>query len=262
MGRYLDLQLFAEKDPDMMDEELEDIADEYEGTEVDDEGTESTEEVEDDVSDSYRTQEEVDAAIERRLARERRKLAKALGVEKVEDASEYIMAGQAVSQAAGVKPGEVVSRLNQRQKGNQQNQTNTQSESALAKELSELREMVEDDYQQKRIREQSEEARKEFGELFDSHREDVVDRAEELGIPLVDAAAIVLRPHLKETVTSRERKKQATRRKRKVEGSQEAPNRGEDVSAKLSPNQKRTAQKMGLSYKEYFAQLKELGETE
>ncbi len=265
--RKINLQLFAEDDDEGGDEgDDSDEFDEYK----DDEG--EGEEEQDDTS-SYRSQADVDKAIENRLARERKKLAKMFGVGKLEEAAPYLHAGRAVSQAAGLKPHEVVSRLGQQPQQQQQRpyqqgyaqgqQPPAVGDTAVLDRMSKIETLLESEREEKVRTQQEVEAKKEFGKLYDSNRDEIEDKAEELGLSLIDAATIVLRPKLKEHLETRQREKQTIKGKRRVESSSEGPPSGDDdISGKLTAEQKRVAQKSNLSYKDYYEQLKSLGRVE
>lgn len=264
----LDVQHFGEEE-DMEDPNLESEEDfpeddeSGEGSEYDEVGGEEN------GQSVYRSQEEVDEAIEKRLARERRRLAKTLGVNKLEEASGYLKAGRAVTSASGLSAAEVANRLSgyrKTQQGGAPQQSQTGGNQAMPDETSERLQNIESliaEERSEKVRSQQEaEAKQEFGKLYDEYQEDILEKAEDLGLPVVDAAAIVLRPKLKDHIATQQREKQALKGKRKVESSEGSPSKGDDVTSKLSPQQKRVAQKMNMSYKDYYAQLKELGEVE
>lgn len=218
------------------------------------------------------TQKQVDEIVERRLARERRKqdkeLAKKLGVP-VEQAREYIDAGLSVSQASGLTPAQIRERIKQGQQGpgqqaqgQYQQQQQYQPQDDIKQEINEIRGILSDERAEKVRSQQEQEAKKEFGQLFDDHLEDIEDKAEEYGISLVDAAAIVLRPKIREHVETQTRQKQQTKRKRKVEGGGEAPKSETDITSKLTTKQIETARKMRVPLEKYYKNLKELGEIE
>ncbi len=266
--RKLNLQLFATDEDD-----TDEFAD-YE--EEEEEGEDEVEDEEEEVTPkSYRTQEEVDSAIEARLARERKKLAKMFGVERLEDAAPYLQAGQAVSRASGLKPGDVVNRLGQTQQqqqpyrsgyGQQQQQQQQQPQSgdpAVLQRMDKIETLLETDREEKVRKIQENEVRKEFGKLYDEHRDAIEDKAEDTGLSLLDAATIVLRPKLREHIETTQRKKRELKGKRKVESSAEGPIAPQDdVASKLSSEQKRVADKQRISYKDYYEQLKALGRVE
>lgn len=246
------------KDDSVEDEELEDVGSSEE---------EAEEETEEKV---YRSQAEVDAAIERKLARERRKIARMFGVKKLEEALPYYQAGHVVSKASGLKPGEVVTRLQGMQNPNvypqQYNPTVTQPgvtvTPQIRQELDEIKSLLAEERTEKARKIQEAEARKEFGnELYEEYADDIEDKADELGISLVDAAAMVLRGKLKDHVAKQHLEQQRTQRRRKIEGTEDpAADKGKkDYDAALSAEQKRVARKMGISLENYYKRLKSLG---
>ncbi len=264
--KLFDLQLFAD---DEYDDEEE--FDEYE--EGDEAGDEDGDQTTTSAQKITLTQDEFNQALEKRLARERtkqeKKLAEIFGTKDLNSAGQYYRAGQMLSQATGKAPQEVLQTLQQRmgqqrqgQPGQQQQGTAPPVDSGLAQELSEIKSVLFQQQQDSVKTVQEKEARKEFGALYDEHRDDIEEMAEERGLSLADAGAIVLRPKLRDLAEERAKTKQQRRKKRQVEGTGEAPPRGEEPSAKLSEAQKRVAQKMRMSYKDYYAQLKELGRVE
>lgn len=261
--RLINLQLFAEE------EEETTFEGEGEGEEVPGEAGGQEES-----GQEYLTKTEASQAVETRLARERKKIAKMFGVSRLEDAAPYLQAGQAVTKASGLKPNEVVQRLSGQQQqqqqhygryGQQAHQPQPQQiPNATEQKLEKIETMLESEREEKVRSTQEAEARKEFGDLYDSYREDIEDKADDTGLDLIDAATIVLRPKLKEHLANQQQEKQRLKGKRKVEGSNEPPagESGSDFGAKLNSNQKRVAQRMNMSYKDYYTQLKELGRIE
>ncbi len=142
------------------------------------------------------------------------------------------------------------------------NQPVTQTDDSVKREIAEIKELISEERIEKVRSLQEAEARKEFGTLYDKHREDILDKAEELGLSIPDATAIVIRPKLREHVEETTRAKQQFKRNRRVEGSGEGPVKEVDIAAALTPKEKRTAMKMGISLKDYYSQKKELGEIE
>lgn len=218
------------------------------------------------------TQEQVNEIVEKRLARERRKqdkeLAKKLGVP-VDQAREYIDAGLSVAQASGLTPAQIRERIKQGQQGSgqqaqgqqqQYQQYNPQDD--IKQEINEIRGILSDEREQKIRSQQEQEAKKEFGSLYDEHVEDIEEKAEDYGISLVDAAAIVLRPKIREHVENETRQKQQAKRKRKLEGGGDPPAKGEDVASKLTQKQIEVANKMRIPLEKYYKNLQELGEIE
>lgn len=246
---------------EIRDEDLNEEINDEEGSEEALDDGESNDDPDEPV---YRTQAEFDAAFERKLARERRKTAKMFGVERLEEAAELVQAGAAVTRASGLRPGEVVSRLSGQQAVQQQTplgaQQPVQQSPVLEQKLDKIAGILETDHST-RVREvQETEAKKEFGDLYTRHKDEIDDKAEELGLPLVDAAAIVLRPKIREHTEKQLRTKQQQKRDRRVEGSEETPGKGTaDLASKLSAKQVETAQKYGISLEKYYNQLKRRG---
>ncbi len=238
--------------------EEEDALEEGEGQE----GQEEQEEQE----ESYLTQEDFDRNIRRKHAQWERKFVRNLGFRNMEEAIPYLQAGRAVSDAAGVTPKEVLNRLDSSKAQsvatgyNQQTQVGGSNVIGVEQRLGKIEALLEDERTEQLIRSQEVEAKKEFGNLYDKYKEDIEDKADETGLSLVDAAAIVLRPQLREHIEGQTRAKQQSQRRRKVEGSNEPPTSGKvDYQSKLSPAQKETARKTGVSYERYYNQLKRLG---
>jgi hypothetical protein len=234
--------------------------------------SEEFEDLEDDIDDSqdddhgYRTQAEFDVAFERRLARERRNLAKKMGFNSIEEAADFANAGRAVTGASGLTPAEVRSKLAQQaaqQAAEQGGQVPAQYGGIdVQKELQELKSMIQDDHVEKTRAKQIEAARKEFGKLFDQHLEDIEDKAEETGLSMIDAAAIVLRPKMKEHIEETANKKKQFQKKRKVEGTDGKTVSSINYETALTEAEKKIAQRMGRTYEQYYARKKQLGEIE
>ncbi len=238
----------------------------YEDQQEQTEEPEQPEEFEDEESEDgvYRTQEEVDRAIKNRLKRYEKKVSKDLGVS-LEEAKDWIEAGQSVSQASGLTPAQIKMKLEEQkmQQAQEAGQVYQPQQDDVKKELAEMRSLIEEDREQKVRGQQEQEARKEFGDLYGKYQDDIMDKAEDLGLSLVDAAAIVLRPKLHEVAEDRVRNKQKVKKTRKVEDSSDSPDKGEvDLRTALSPGEKRVAQRMGLTLEQYYEQKKELGEIE
>lgn len=238
-------------------------------------GEETEEDQEDDSDFQYRTQEEFDSALERRLKRERIKMAKELGVP-LEQAKEYIEAGMTVSQAANMSPSQIKQRLLQQQQargqqmqpqggyyqGQPQQFTPPPANDDVRQEIKELKTMLTEKDMKDLMKQEEAKARQEFGKLYDDYAEDIREKAEDLDISPVDAAAMILRPKLKDHYENQTKKKQQFKKRRKVEGSEEGPQKGEDPNVALSDSQKRAAQKMRIPLDKYYQRLKELGEIE
>ncbi len=258
-----------ENEPDVKDEELdeEEEVEDGEDSELEDylEDEDSDEDPEEEHEEhvpekTYRNQQEVDQAIEKRLHRERKRLAKQLGVQNIEDIGPYLEAGRVVTRASGLNPKEVVSRMSQygTNKTNPE-QPNSLSNPALEEKIERIESMMEQDRKLQSLKKQEADAKKEFGNLFDEYKEDIEDKAEDLGVSLLDASAIVLRSQLKGHAEEQSRKKRDVRKKRKVESSDATPPKKESVSSRLSEAQKAMADRYGVSHEAYYKQLKRRG---
>ncbi len=205
----------------------------------------------------YLTQDDFDRAIRRKHAQWERGLARKLGFRNVEEALPYIRAGKVVSERSGVAPGEVVNRLNTGAVG--QN-PQVPGVNPLEQRLNRIEDLLEDDRTVRILKSQEAQARKEFGDLYDEYQEDIEDKADELGLSLPDAAAVVLRPRLREHAAAQMRAKKQSQRRRKVEGSGESPSTSKpDYATLLSPAQREAAKKTGVSLERYYNQLRRLG---
>ena len=238
-------------------EEEEELVEEY-----DEEGEEEEEEK------VYKSQDEVDDIVKRRLERERRKVAKELGMS-MEEAREYIEAGKTVSQAAQMTPSQVRQRLIQQQQqrgqqmqgqGQHQAPTPPPVDDDIRREIRELKQTLTEKEKADFQAQEESKARKEFGKLYDEYAEDIREKAEDLDISPVDAAAMVLRPKLKDHYETQTKKKQQSKKRRKVEGSSESPKKENDPESKLSEKQKETARKMRIPFSKYAERLQEIGE--
>lgn len=203
------------------------------------------------------SQQEFDQALERRLARERtqyeKRMAKLFGTKDLNTAAEYYKAGYAVAQAAGKRPGEILQRLQGQQTQAGQAYQQPQVNDPLYAEIQEVKNMMETQREQELREKESSSAKKEFGKLYDENQADIQDLAEERGLSLVDAAAIVLRPHLKKHYASQTQTKQAVERKRKVAVTGDAPLKGDaDYESKLTPQMKKIARSSGMTPKQYY----------
>jgi hypothetical protein len=229
------------------------------------ESTESTEGSEAEEDETYLTQPEVDNIVKKRLARLEKKIAKELGVS-IKEAKDYISAGKSVSEASGLTPAQVRERLAaqralQQQQGNQQGQYNT-GDPALREEITEIRGILSDEREEKVRTEQKKEARKEFGELFDEYEDDIEEYAEDRGLTLTEAAAVVLHPKLRDHIEKRTQTRQQVKRKRKVEGMDGGTKTGKvDYESALSQKEKEVASKFfNMTPQEYYEHKKALGE--
>ena len=223
------------------------------------------------------TKDDVEQTVKNRLARERKRLAKMLGVDHIEHAAPFFQAGQAVARASGLPPEEVARRMHQQQQTGQQqargafqqNQQYPQQQQqqgydpALRQELGEIKSTLAEERAEKIKSQQESEAKKAFGSMYDEHKEDIEDKAEETGLSLVDAATIVLRPKLSEQMAKQQKAKQQVQNQRRVEGSGESPaESGGEAGSKLTAAQKETARKFGVSYDAYYKQLKRRGKVD
>jgi len=233
------------------------------GEQVEKSGEEAEGEQQEEAEGRPLPQEEIDRIVKNRLKRWERKWAKTMGVKDMNEASEMATAGKTVSQRAGIPAREVVSRLNrqvQNQAG-QQGQTGQAIPEEMRQEIQEMKDMMEDEKFQKVRQQEEKKARQEFGKLFDDHQDDIEDKAEEKGLTLDEAAAIVLQPKVKEQAQKEAQAQKEVKRKRKVEGTDERAEESEttDYASKLTPQMKRVAQKQGMSYKKYYEQAKATG---
>lgn len=237
----------------------------YEGEE--EEVIETEEEVEEEETEEEPLQEtltkdEVTEIVKSRLARDRRKrekeFADKLGVP-LEQAREYIEAGRSVSQASGMTPAQIRQKIAEQnvQQGGPQSQQALPSEDSIRQELQELKGMFSEEREEKLRAQEAATAKKEFGTLYDKYSDDIEDYAEDNGLSLVDAAAVVLRPKLREYFETQAETKRKVTKKKRVDGTSEGAGGGEvDVSTKLTPAEKDIAQKMGLTLQEYYENKK------
>ncbi len=221
------------------------------------------------------TQSQYDAQLRRRLERQERKLErerkkkmeKMFGTSDENEIANYYQAGRAVSERAGAPPRTILDRLRQQQSqqkpGQQQGvpAPSSMSDNEVLREVRELRETLETERERNVRQKQEQEARDEFGNLFEENRMDIEEYAEDYGLSLTDASAVVLRPHLKNHYKNQTKKQQQTKRNRAVDTGSGSPGKSTPTpSESLTASQKRVAQKMGLSPTQYYNQLKELGQ--
>lgn len=224
--------------------------------------------------------------LKKRLARERRKMQKelreAFGTSDLSEAKSYYEAGRAVTNRAGTTPDEVVSRLNQRNqqqpqqqqpqqsrqsgnrpyrrrsatfggRNNQQQQPSDPSQDML-QEIQEMKNLLLSEREEKARTQQEQEARQEFGDLYEEYEFEIEDYAEDHGLSLADAAAVVLRPHLKDLYQQQARKRKQVERRRQVDDSGGSPGGKETVNyrSKLSAEARRIAEQTGIGYKKMY----------
>jgi len=215
------------------------------------------------VVDQSKEPESVESVVERRLQRERaiqeRRLRKLFGTKDLGEAAALAEAGRAVSTAAGVSPQTVLSRVQQLPPAQTARGTNAPDD--IQRQLAEIRELIASERADKSREMQVAEAKKEYGGLYDRYADEVEMAAEDRGLSLVDAAAVVLRPHLRDYYEEQATVRRQVAAKRKVEGSGEPPAQEGtvDLDRILSTSQKEVAKRMGISLKAYYNQLKELG---
>ncbi len=248
------------------DEEEEELEEGTEEEEVE-EGTEDDSEMEEESESPHYSQERVSEIVQNRLHRERKKVMKELGMS-MQEAKEYIEAGQSVTRASGLTPAQVRQRLiqQQQQSGQQGYSQDQQSynppamDDDVRKEIQELRTILTDQQLKEKRDRETVVARQEFGNLYDEYEMEIEDKAEDLDISVVDAAAMVLRPKLKDHYETRTKKKQQTKKRRKLEGSGEAPSGSDNPEEVLSAEQIRVAKGMRIPLDRYLKRLREKGE--
>ena len=265
-----DLQLFADEGF----EEGEDVdVVEDDGEENDDaEDLESSEEVQ----EATISQSELDRIIDRRLARERKRrekeLEKSFGTSDMKQVNSFYNAGKLVAERAGRSPEEVVSRLHAQMRGNPKGetaqsstahyQTTPEGDAQVQEELREIRELL-SHTKEEALQAEKTKARKEFGELYNKYEEDILDKSEDDGLSITDAAAIVLRPHLRDYYKTRQQEKQSIKKNKRVESGDGAPPSNDgDFKSKLSKAQMIAAKKMGVPLKDYYLRAKAAGKVE
>ena len=240
----MDLQLLA-NDPDADDPKVD--------PEVLEDDTNEDGDGESDTPPTGIDQNGIQRIIDRKFRQWNKRLEEQFGTSDLGHISENYRAGLAVSQAAGITPREVLGKLDETTGG-----AAAPGQPDVLVELRKLQNIVLGQHQEKVVEQQRAEARKEFGEMFDQYEGDIEDLAEERDLSLTDAAAVVLRPHLGKIYQQKAQAKTQNRRKR-IEGSDNPPAGGEDLTTKLTPAQKRVAQAMRISLKDYAQQLKEMG---
>ena len=258
------LQMFADEKKEEQDYEEEPETEEVEEIEEAEGG-------EGDNQEQLLPQDKVDEVVKKRLKRERKnwqkELEKQFGTADLGEAKQYYEAGRAVTSASGKKPQEVLQRLKQQQGVSQSGNNNNGYEASedIKQEINALKQMVQSQQEQEIKEKESNEAKKEFGQLYDKYEDEIEEFAEEKDMSLVDAAAVVLRPHLKEHIEEQTINRQKKKRKKKVDATDDSPGSSSSSGAlvdKLNSRQKRTAQKMGISLERYAERLQESGELE
>lgn len=249
----MDLQLFADDDPEETEVDVSPEEKDAEESLVGDGESETP------PDDEALDQEHIQRIIDRKFRQWNKRLERQLGTSDLEQISEAYRAGMAVAQAAGITPRDVIGRLNNNSAGGT---TMGAQQPDVMQELQKLQNLVMGQYQAQAIEQQRAEARKEFGSMFDEYALEIEDMAEERGLSLVDAAAVVLRPHLGQ-IYQRKLQAQTQNRRKKVDGSDAPPASGAvDIVSKLTPAQIQVAKAMGLTPKEYAEQLQEMGKLE
>ncbi len=271
MLEKIDLQLFAEEledgvddleteDVEEFEDDLNDDLDDAEDSENDSEEAEPKEKP----KFSQEQQVEINKIIDKVFGKKRSKweqeVTGTLGVNSLKEAVDYVHAGRAVSGSAKVPPSEIVNRLQAKGLYNPtQGSANDPDKDGLRKDIDDIKAVLYNEREEKVRSIQEQEAIKSFGnKVYRDNEMDIKEKADEMGISLVDAAAIVLRPKLSRIAEERAKAKKADRSRRSLD-SGDAGTSGNTAVEKLSQAQKKTAQRMGLSYKDYYDQLKELG---
>jgi hypothetical protein len=209
------------------------------------------------------SQAKLDELIRRRLARERdkqnkemeKRLAKQFGTADLAEASKLARAGRAVSKASGVTPDEVYNRIleDARAKGQTIDEEDIPMSDDMSTRIQRIEELLNARFTEEAMMTQEQQAKGEFGSLYDQYRDDILDKAEESGMDVMDAATLVLRPHLKTFYEERALKERQTRTRRQVDSTTEgASSSTTSYQDKLTADERRVAQRMGMSYKEYF----------
>lgn len=250
--RKFDLQLFADEEA-----ESEQVSEGEQGEEV--EGQEETEEE----AEIRMSQEEFNRTIQSRLAREKKKMEKQLtqmfGTENLQEASQFYQIGQQLAKTSNKSPQEIMQRL-QRQSGQQTTQSGQAvSDPQLYSELQELKQMITTREEQEQREKEEAEARKKFGRYFDQHWDAIQDKADEKGLTLEEAATLVLGPEMTKIKEEQQKNKKQVQRKRKLDSTDEKPADEGNPAAQLTEDEKRTAQKQGISYAKYLENKKALG---
>jgi len=265
----INLQLFAEE----IEEETGGENDSYEEVEdVDTDGENLESETGDEekeeprkVEFSEEQQEELNRIINKVFTKKRasweQETTKRLGVRNLNEAVQYTQAGKAVAISAKTTPAEIVNRLQAKGLYNPNGaELSPADKQGLEKDIEDMKAILYSEREEKVKEKEEQEAVKSFGnKIYREHEDEIVDKAEELGLSLVDAAAIVLRPKLTKLAEDRIKSKQAERTRKSIDSGDGAANSKGDFSGQLNQSQKRVAQKMGMSYKEYYEELKDLG---
>jgi len=255
--RKWDLQLFAEED-EGEGEAVGDLPEEQEEEASVGEEDESAEE-------QYLTQKDVDRILKKKIPQLERKIARAVGANDTNELKQLAQTGRTVAQKAGLSPRAVLDKLNQTAQGQARTQAYQQGDtkevnSELMERISNIEETLKDEREEKVKANEAKEARSEFGKLYDQYEDDIEETAEEKGLSLTEAAAIVLRPYLKDQAKQQTQAKQQNKRRRKVESSEEGPKEeSKDYASKLTPEMKRTAQKFNMTYEKYYKHAVDTG---
>lgn len=206
------------------------------------------------------SQSMIDKLLDRRLARERaqqeKRLKKIFGTTNLQEAGEYFQAGKAVATSAGVTPRVVLDRLSGQLP---QGTVGGTASDPVRAELAEIRSLLQERDEAEARTAQEEEARKEFGKLYEENRYEIDELAEEKNLTIPEAAAIVLRPHLKSALVRQTTTQKTQRRGAIVSSDAPAKTDGDDGAGKLTPAQLQVARKMGIPPAKYYKRLKEMG---
>ena len=246
----MELQLFAmpedeKRDPqDEPDEDDEDL--DEEGDEEEEDGAVSGAEID---------QEAFDAAFSKaygKVSHQRdRELKKLFGTSDLSKIAEAFHAGQEVAQAAKVTPQQIRERLRQQGAGPVGHPQATPS--ASNEDIRQIKDMLESQEHMKAREREKAAAVKTFGNIFYSHESDIEELAEDKGLSVNDAAAIVLAPHIKKQTEQQVKAQQKHGRKKRIEGSEEgAQSEKSDYRSQLSQAELNVARQMGVTPKEYY----------
>lgn len=249
---FLNLQQFAgEEDVDVI-----------EGDEDLDAAFTGDESLDDFVDDPIQlTQAEIDKMITTRLSREQRKLGKIFGTNDLDSVAEYAKVGREIARTTGKKPSEILQKVSGMAGAQNMSGSGTGVvDESIREELNSIKQILSTTHETRVKEEQVVEVKKEFGVLFEQNKDAIEDYADEKGLSLVDAAAVVLRPKLKQFIESKIHDRQQLAQNRKLTSAGGKPNKdGADYASKLTPEMKRIAQKQNISFKDYYEYAKGSG---
>lgn len=189
------------------------------------------------------------------------------GTQDLGQVREGYMAGNLIAQAGRVSPAELIRRFQQMQKQQQpgsQGQSNqpqaNQPSDELQQQIAQLTALVMGQQQEEQKQTQEKEARAEFGDaLYEANALAIQEKAEQTGLTLAEAAAVVLRPQLKGILKDQVQKSQAQKSRKRVDKTTGKPASRREGAESLPKELRDLAKSYGMDPEEYYKLAKQTG---